>query len=577
MPKSRPDVGAGKLGILTPILLALLTSISLFPCSALAGTGSAVSSFSASCYTPGAGLGVNISVTLDASTQVYAVQDAPPSGWTVSNISSGGSFDAVNKVVKFGPFFDNTARTLSYTATPPAGSSGSGSFGGVASFDGSSVSITGARAIPNCGLYSISPLSRSHSADAETGSVSVTAPAGSDWVASSGSTWITITSGSSGTGNGTVNYSVSANPNTSGRTGTLTVAGQTFTVTQAGKVIISGAAFTAVFPQIAIGGLYTTYLTFAEPNGIPSKKIQVELFDNTGSALKASFDGNPAASNYSFTLASFQEKVIELSAFGTELKTGWARVTSSPGKVDASVRFAYSEDPQAQDLETDVVGDTPCDKASYWTVTVDQQTASDSIGIAIVNPNGAPIDVRFELWSNNATVPNFKTVSKRIAPNGHIALFVDEIFSTRFNGIGTLTVYANGSEMHVLSLRLDGVQTSTLPANKLSEIWDWSASGNGGDLGGQFYINLQDSGSFIGLETTTLGLQDESTIRGYLSGSRFVAERLYQNSEADKGIVLYVGTQTGDGKNATISGTRLSVRDDGTVWSTRAFTSQRTN
>ena len=42
-----------------------------------------------------------------------------------------------------------------------------------------------------------------------------------------------MTSGASGSGNGTVAFSVAANTN-SARTGTLTIGGQTFTVTQAG-------------------------------------------------------------------------------------------------------------------------------------------------------------------------------------------------------------------------------------------------------------------------------------------------------------------------------------------------------
>jgi hypothetical protein len=42
----------------------------------------------------------------------------------------------------------------------------------------------------------------------------------------SNATFITITSGSSGTGNGTVNYSVAANTGTTSRTGTMTIAGQ---------------------------------------------------------------------------------------------------------------------------------------------------------------------------------------------------------------------------------------------------------------------------------------------------------------------------------------------------------------
>ena len=50
----------------------------------------------------------------------------------------------------------------------------------------------------------------------------------------SNATFITITAGSSGTGNGTVSYSVAANTGTASRNGTMTIAGLTFTVTQAG-------------------------------------------------------------------------------------------------------------------------------------------------------------------------------------------------------------------------------------------------------------------------------------------------------------------------------------------------------
>ena len=67
-----------------------------------------------------------------------------------------------------------------------------------------------------------------------TDTVSVTAPIGCDWTATSNSTWITVTSDSSGSGNGTVGYSVDSNSNASSRTGTMTIAGKTFTLTQEG-------------------------------------------------------------------------------------------------------------------------------------------------------------------------------------------------------------------------------------------------------------------------------------------------------------------------------------------------------
>ena len=81
--------------------------------------------------------------------------------------------------------------------------------------------------------YSISPTNASFSASGGTGSVSVTTQAGCPWTASSGAAWMTITSGSSGTGNGTVNYSIASNTGGS-RTASSTIAGRVFTVTQSG-------------------------------------------------------------------------------------------------------------------------------------------------------------------------------------------------------------------------------------------------------------------------------------------------------------------------------------------------------
>jgi hypothetical protein len=82
--------------------------------------------------------------------------------------------------------------------------------------------------------YSISPTSNSFTSSGGTGSVGVTAQSGCSWTASINSSWITITAGSSGSGNGTVSYSVSANMSTVSRSGTMTIAGKTFTINQSG-------------------------------------------------------------------------------------------------------------------------------------------------------------------------------------------------------------------------------------------------------------------------------------------------------------------------------------------------------
>ncbi|MEI6154444.1 MAG: BACON domain-containing carbohydrate-binding protein, partial [Deltaproteobacteria bacterium] len=68
-----------------------------------------------------------------------------------------------------------------------------------------------------------------------TGSFNVVAPSSApslQWTAESDNWWITIINGNAGMGNGTVTFMVASNPETASRTGTITVSGQTFTVTQ---------------------------------------------------------------------------------------------------------------------------------------------------------------------------------------------------------------------------------------------------------------------------------------------------------------------------------------------------------
>ena len=65
-------------------------------------------------------------------------------------------------------------------------------------------------------------------------SVNVTAESGCGWTAVSNAGWISIDSGASGTGGGTVQCSVTANPDKDTRSGTMTIAGQTVSVERAG-------------------------------------------------------------------------------------------------------------------------------------------------------------------------------------------------------------------------------------------------------------------------------------------------------------------------------------------------------
>lgn len=84
--------------------------------------------------------------------------------------------------------------------------------------------------------FTLAPTSASVPSTASSASVSVTAASGCAWTAVSNSGFITVTSGASGSGNGAVGYNVAANTTTSARSGSITIAGQTFTITQAATV-----------------------------------------------------------------------------------------------------------------------------------------------------------------------------------------------------------------------------------------------------------------------------------------------------------------------------------------------------
>jgi hypothetical protein len=94
-------------------------------------------------YVPGEDLVVQIQVRPGTDVSAYSVQDKIPAGWTVTGISDDGSFAPVSGEVRWGPFFDNEVRQLSYSIGAPSDTKGAVMFEGAVSFDGASVNIVG--------------------------------------------------------------------------------------------------------------------------------------------------------------------------------------------------------------------------------------------------------------------------------------------------------------------------------------------------------------------------------------------------------------------------------------------------
>jgi hypothetical protein len=145
--------------------------------------------------------------------------------------------------------------------------------------------------------------------------VTVTAPSGCAWTATSNADWLTITSGSSGNGNGTVSYSAAQNLTIASRSGTLTIADQTFTATQGGvpPVYITTASDlgtrsigTVQVELTAAGGTgsYTwSLVSGALPPGLALRTDKAPFFSAAASAGIIGVATTPNASPYTFTLS----------------------------------------------------------------------------------------------------------------------------------------------------------------------------------------------------------------------------------------------------------------------------------
>jgi hypothetical protein len=142
-----------------------------------------------------------------------------------------------------------------------------GARSGTLTVAGQTFSVTQGAALVSC-TYSISPTTSAIAASGGTGTVAVSAGSGCAWTASSGAGWVTVSSGASGSGNGSVTFSVAANTG-GARSGSVTIAGQTLTVTQAAasvsctysisptSVSISGAGTGTVAVSTASGCAWT--------------------------------------------------------------------------------------------------------------------------------------------------------------------------------------------------------------------------------------------------------------------------------------------------------------------------------
>ena len=205
------------------------------------GSGNGTVNFSVSANTGAARTG-----TITIGAQTHTVNQAGSCASSINPASQsvpvgGGAGTPIAVTAPAGCAWTATTAATWITITAPASGSGNGTVNftaaantggarsGTISVAGQTHTVNQAASCPT----SINPASQSAASGGGNATpIAVTAPAGCAWTATTTDTWLTIANPASGTGNGTVNFSVGANTGPA-RTGTLTVAGQTHAVNQA--------------------------------------------------------------------------------------------------------------------------------------------------------------------------------------------------------------------------------------------------------------------------------------------------------------------------------------------------------
>ena len=187
-------------------------------------------------------------------------------------------------------------------------------------------------------VYSLSPGGQAFGAAGGTGTINVAVSTGCPWSAASNASWIAITGGNSGNGNGSVSFQAAPNPGAA-RSGTVTVAGLlSFTVEEA-DASLSGLTSAGSITHLASGGYWTTTITLLNTSSSQAQ-MRLNFFDDNGKplALPLTFPQSSSASAAGPLLASSLDRTLKPGAQLVVQSTGpnsqptlagWAQVLTN--------------------------------------------------------------------------------------------------------------------------------------------------------------------------------------------------------------------------------------------------------
>jgi hypothetical protein len=224
---------------------------------------------------------------------------------------------------------------------------------------------------------------------------------------------------------------------------------QRFIVTQAS---------TLYFPQVAVGGGYTTIFTLVN-NGTQSTSGTLTVTGQGGNPFlvdAADSSGNAIpASSFSFSIPGGGTQTITVTAPnpGDPVMSGWAHVDSDSSSLTGEATFETSQG----SVLTSVAGVLPAQPANSVTIPVDDDAGTGRrTGIAVANPTANAVNVQLMVLDENGVVVDSISPPQLnpLAPGRQIAWFLDEFLPQRSTFKGSLILAGNSPDDQFVSMAL---------------------------------------------------------------------------------------------------------------------------
>ncbi len=330
--------------------------------------------------------------------------------------------------------------------------------------------------------YSLSPASQSFAASAGTGTVEVTTQSRCPWTAGRSPSWMTVTSGGNGIGDGTVRYSLSANTGSSPRSANATVAGKVFTVTQAGA---SESAFTitasagtggSISPSGALSVSSGTGKTFAiTPNA--GYRVADVLVDGASVGAVATYSFSSVSANHTIA-ASFAANPTSFTLTASA-GTGGSISPSGPVSVSKGTSKTFTVTPHTGYRLTGLLVDgssaTPVTTYSATIVTAD--TGYRVTGLVVDDLSATPVSTyTFNHVTANHTIaasfaPHISTGPKTITASAGTggSISPSGTVSVGYGAGRTFTIKSN-TGYRVSRVLVDGASVGAVTAYTFSNV-----------------------------------------------------------------------------------------------------------